>query len=806
MIDLSIYLICRKNTKMPPVSKLSRSNKNKKERWACSQCNRSYSRKHDLERHVDIAHTVTEDKPFRCKQCKYVFDSEDNLRAHENEHDKEETKLKCEICDKGFKSRNTWKRHMRAHFDPSPFACEVCKRRFGREHDMHRHTLRMHSGERQYQCDLCPSKFAWFSDLTIHKRRHNVMRKYRKSNKLSLRRTLPRKSKKKKPVKNEEKSPSEGSHVCKICSQSFTTFSAQQLHTCNVPISSEEEDRDLQDDAMGDLNKNNFRRKFEIAAALEAHSYHSKPYSENSESEAEDSNMPLDLNNLEGTHSLHNDVDESSESMAGKELREESVHVHETGGRRDLETTDITNGKYSVNQTLSLLQVNLEGNDNQQTKTGDILTDKVPDFQKTLLKDQCFRAVEGEDENSPETSNLDESELPDVIDDKEPLVNSNTRNSAITEGSDEKLQTASKYLEQTHGEEEDDLDTDLMEKEHAGHEISQTSNGGNSSAKINEREGRFTDGFKCKVCLNVFPKFSSLQLHLCGENLEEINLIEKSPKDTTTKTKKILSRSEDLNIQKTSSKSHLESGRNSVISTISIKTQQQNSTDTVFFTCGECHLTFSKISKLKKHSLEKHNKPLMLSCSVCQKEFRTKSKLERHCASHEKLVTHSCEDCGKTFKYKRDMERHKEQHTDEKKTKLKCNFCPREFFRKHDLDRHIENIHPAKAPYRCELCLAGFGSAEQLEKHLPEHAATHPHICWECQRGFRTIQNLKRHLVLHSDERPFSCSVCKRGFNRKYDMFQHMRIHRTERMECKHCDRKFVSGDGLRKHVRKKHS
>lgn len=144
--------------------------------------------------------------------------------------------------------------------------------------------------------------------------------------------------------------------------------------------------------------------------------------------------------------------------------------------------------------------------------------------------------------------------------------------------------------------------------------------------------------------------------------------------------------------------------------------------------------------------------------------------------------------------------------TEEKKTKLKCNFCPREFYRKHDLDRHVENIHPAKAPYRCELCLAGFGSAEQLEKHLPEHAATHPHICWECQRGFRTVQNLKRHLILHSDERPFSCPVCKRGFNRKYDMFQHMRIHRTERVECKLCDRKFVSGDGLRKHVRKKHS
>lgn len=719
---------------MPPVGKMFRPNKNK--RWTCLQCNRSYSRKHDLERHVDIAHTVTEDKPFRCEQCKFVFDSEDNLRTHENEHKKEETKLKCEICDKGFKSQNTWKRHIRAHFDPLPFACEVCKRRFGREHDMHRHTLRMHSGERQYQCDLCPSKFAWFSDLTIHKRRHNVMRKYRKSNKLSSRKALRRKSKKKNPKKSEEKSPDEGLHVCKICSQSFTTFSAQQLHTCDVPISSEEEEGNLQDDAICDPNENNFRRKFERAAALEAHSYQSKPYPENSDSKAEDSNMPLDLNNLEGTNSLHNDVDEFSESM-------------------------------------------------------------------TLLKDQRFRA-ESENENSPETSNLYKGALIDDTD-KEPLVNSYTRNCAINEGSDEELQTGSKPHEQAHDEEEDDLHTDLKEKEHAGQEISQPSNSENSSANINERERRFSDGFKCKLCLKAFPKFSSLQLHLCEENLEEVNIIENSPKDPTIKAKKILSRSKDPNIQKTSSKSPSESGRNCVKS-VFMKAQQHKSTCTEFIFCGECHQTFSKISKLKKHSLEKHNKPLILSCSVCQKEFRTKSKLERHFASHESPVTHSCEDCGKTFKHKRDMERHQEQHTEEKKTKLKCNFCPREFYRKHDLDRHVENIHPAKAPYRCELCLAGIGSVEQLEKHLPEHAATHPHICWECQRGFRTVQNLKRHLVLHSDERPFSCPVCKRGFNRKYDMFQHMRIHRTERVECKLCDRKFVSGDGLRKHVRKKHS
>lgn len=778
------------------------SQSKKKERWACSQCNRSYSRKHDLERHTDIAHTMTEDKPFRCVQCNYVFDSEENLRAHDYEHEKEETKFMCEICNRGFKSRNIWRRHMRAHIDPTPYACEVCKRRFGREHDMLRHTLRMHSGERKYLCDLCPSKFAWFSDLTIHKRRHHAMR-CRKGKKLSStcsRKTILRNSGKKRPENSGEKSLSEGSYVCKICNQSFTTFSAQQLHTCDTAVSSGEED------AVVDLNENNFRR----AGVIGAHSYHSKSYPENSESEAEDSNMSLDMKELDEAHSSHDDVDECSGSlMPGKKSEEESVHICETGDGRDLGTTDIMNGKYGDTHSVSSFKKQVDFMESDDPQTYDILTEKVPKFQKTLIKGQCFNAVEGENENLPESSNLDEDVTVDDAD-KTPLGNSNIRNSAMTRKSVEELQTGSKHppnlvgplYEQTHDDDDEGaVDSYLKEKDHAGNEIGQPSNSENTNANIVKIAGELANGLKCKLCLRVFPKFSSLQLHLCGENLE-VNIMEKSPRDTTTK---VLSKSKDPNIQKTSSKGPAESGGNSVISKISMKTQLQTSTDPDSFTCGDCHQTFSKISKLKRHSLEKHHKLLMLSCSICQKEFRTKSKLERHFASHENSVTHSCEDCGKPFKYKRDMLRHKEQHSDQQ-AKVKCNFCPREFFRKHDLDKHVENIHPAKAPYRCELCLGGFISAEQLEKHLPEHASTHPHLCWECKRGFRTLQNLKRHLVLHSDERPFSCSVCKRGFNRKYDMFQHMRIHRTERIECELCDRKFVSTDGLKKHFRKKHS
>lgn len=44
------------------------------------------------------------------------------------------------------------------------------------------------------------------------------MRKYRKSNKLSLRKVLRRKLKKKNSKKNEEKFFDEGLYVCKICS------------------------------------------------------------------------------------------------------------------------------------------------------------------------------------------------------------------------------------------------------------------------------------------------------------------------------------------------------------------------------------------------------------------------------------------------------------------------------------------------------------------------------------------------------------------------------------------------------------
>lgn len=44
------------------------------------------------------------------------------------------------------------------------------------------------------------------------------MRKYRKSNKLSLRKVLRRKLKKKNLKKSEEKFFDEGLYVCKICS------------------------------------------------------------------------------------------------------------------------------------------------------------------------------------------------------------------------------------------------------------------------------------------------------------------------------------------------------------------------------------------------------------------------------------------------------------------------------------------------------------------------------------------------------------------------------------------------------------
>lgn len=64
------------------------------------------------------------------------------------------------------------KTHMRLHTGEKPYDCNYCSRKFVQVANLRRH-LRVHTGERPYACDMCTSRFSDSNQLKAHMLIHN---------------------------------------------------------------------------------------------------------------------------------------------------------------------------------------------------------------------------------------------------------------------------------------------------------------------------------------------------------------------------------------------------------------------------------------------------------------------------------------------------------------------------------------------------------------------------------------------------------------------------------------------------------
>ncbi|KAF5274091.1 hypothetical protein FQR65_LT04489 [Abscondita terminalis] len=143
--------------------------------FSCRQCNREFTRKYHLDRH--IAQTGCNGTPrneFQCQVCQKVFSRKDNLRDHLRAHAGEIKKKKlieCQYCKKAFRGSAMLVMHLRTHTGEKPYACDLCPKRFPSSGAMKKHR-RMHTGEKPYECPKCSSKFAAKETLNRHIRTH----------------------------------------------------------------------------------------------------------------------------------------------------------------------------------------------------------------------------------------------------------------------------------------------------------------------------------------------------------------------------------------------------------------------------------------------------------------------------------------------------------------------------------------------------------------------------------------------------------------------------------------------------------
>ena len=140
--------------------KLKHHTKRSKPEFPCSQCEKKYSSKCQLNHHIKSAHVL---EPSPCEICGKIFDNPTKLTAHfKTMHSakKPERKPKrknksdwtCPICSKVVIADNKWS-HLQVHKEPK-FTCDICGKKIRTKNNFDQH-MNIHMNILDYKCEPC---------------------------------------------------------------------------------------------------------------------------------------------------------------------------------------------------------------------------------------------------------------------------------------------------------------------------------------------------------------------------------------------------------------------------------------------------------------------------------------------------------------------------------------------------------------------------------------------------------------------------------------------------------------------------
>ena len=81
-------------------------------------------------------------KESKCEICEYVFKTKIKLKKHYNQnHNKNEKFLNCNICTKSFQKQNTLTSHVKSVHGGKKYICKYCSKAFSQLGRLKHHLL-----------------------------------------------------------------------------------------------------------------------------------------------------------------------------------------------------------------------------------------------------------------------------------------------------------------------------------------------------------------------------------------------------------------------------------------------------------------------------------------------------------------------------------------------------------------------------------------------------------------------------------------------------------------------------------------
>ena len=104
-------------------------------RFGCTKCDKKFSQKSHLNRHMQIH---TGHYSFRCDNCGKGFNDGTNFKLHVRTH--QGLKYNCKLCSKSYYSKHRYEHHQAVHTGQYIFVCAVCGEGFNEKRLFDQHS------------------------------------------------------------------------------------------------------------------------------------------------------------------------------------------------------------------------------------------------------------------------------------------------------------------------------------------------------------------------------------------------------------------------------------------------------------------------------------------------------------------------------------------------------------------------------------------------------------------------------------------------------------------------------------------